>query len=332
MIKGRPDQLVPDLVDSEEFHLLMCNPPFFEQREDGGRQSGSNTSTLVEATVDGGEESFVSKLIDESFVHRNKIKLFTVMLGRKASLKSLKKRLQGHREDNVLNFVGTEFCQGKTIRWGLAWTFDLSLNLRSVQKIDHAKKNPTFVHPVPEERFLTRYCYTLNGVTECILELLDDIQIGRPHISGLTKTKQKIEFTIKANLNTWSHQRRRRRLAQRMNEQAESGDAKSEPMEQETRPTKRRLEDLEVSLNNSGNSEVGPSSPSDCGSADGPSEKRVRTESELDDGDEESYLLNCKLKVQREKEVFYLKITANDRIKDKDSAHQLFQYFKNNLT
>lgn len=316
----------------------MCNPPFFEMREDGGKQSDSNMSTLVEATFDGGEESFVSKLIDESVVYRNKIKLFTVMLGRKTSLKSLKKRLQSHREDHVLNFVGTEFCQGKTIRWGLAWTFDLSLSLSSVQRISHAKKNPTFVHRIPETRFLTRYCYTLNGVAECILELLDDIQIGKSHISDLTKTKQKIEFIIKTNLNTWSHQRRKRRLAQRMNEPGEPGSVKSEQAEDElsyeseTRPMKRRLDDLEFGLNGS-NSDVNPISPSNCGSNDSQSEnvKRARTESEPDDCEEEVCLLDCTLKVQREKEAFYLKLTANDPIKDKDSVHQLFQYFKNNL-
>ena len=338
MIKGNHNQLVPGLVDSDEFHALMCNPPFFEVREDEGKQSASNTSTLVEATFDGGEESFVSKLIDESFVYRNKIKLFTVMLGRKASMKSLKKKLQGYRNDNILNFIGTEFCQGKTIRWGLAWTFDLSLRLSSVQRISHSKKSPTFVHKIPETRFLSRYCYTLNGVAECILELLDEIKIGKGHIAGLTKSKKKIEFTIRADLNTWSHQRQIRRMAQRRGagpsrEQMEDGEARNES---DSRPLKRRLDDLEFSLESSSEASD-PTSPGremddDREENRGELAKKAKISPDSNDADDEQlYLLDCTLRVHREKEAFYLKMSANDRIRDKDSVHQLFQYFKNNL-
>lgn len=328
---------MPDLVDGDEFHALMCNPPFFEVRDDESHQSASNTSAPVEATFDGGEESFVSKLIDESFVYKNKIKLFTVMLGKKASLKSLKKKLQSHRGDNVLNFIETEFCQGKTIRWGLAWTLDLSLSLKSVQKISHAKESPTFVHKVPESRFLSRYRYTLNGVTECILELLDDIQIDKSQIVGLIKSKHKIELTVRTQLNTWSHQRRKRRLAQRLNEPDGVGSGKQEPMDEsgelgnDCRPLKRRLDDLEFSLDGSSETDQ-PTSPG-CASNDDPDErtKRTRIDGSKSANDEELYLLNCTLKVQWEKDAFYLKMTTNGRTRDPDSVHQLFQYFKNNL-
>lgn len=105
--------MLPDLLDDKtEFTALMCNPPFFEVRDEKSSRSSSNTSTQVESIFDGGEECFVTKLIEESFSNKDRIKLFTVMLGRKISLKNLKKKLRFYKEDNLLNFIETEFCQG----------------------------------------------------------------------------------------------------------------------------------------------------------------------------------------------------------------------------
>lgn len=50
------------------------------------------------------------------------------MVGQKSSLAPLKKLL---REASVVSFKQTEFCQGHTTRWGLAWTF-LDIDLRKV--------------------------------------------------------------------------------------------------------------------------------------------------------------------------------------------------------
>ena len=53
---------------------------------------------------------------DLSFVGR----VFTSQLGKKSSLTPIKKLLQD------ICHVQTEFCQGNTMRWGIAWTFDES--------------------------------------------------------------------------------------------------------------------------------------------------------------------------------------------------------------
>ena len=53
--------------------------------------------------------------------------MFTTMLGHKKNLGPLKKRL---REDpGSPRLVSTEFCQGKTMRWALGWTFDPGVKL-----------------------------------------------------------------------------------------------------------------------------------------------------------------------------------------------------------
>lgn len=50
------------------------------------------------------------------------------MVGHKSSLAPLKKLL---RQANVVSFKQTEFCQGHTTRWGLAWTY-CDIDLRKV--------------------------------------------------------------------------------------------------------------------------------------------------------------------------------------------------------
>lgn len=337
-MKGKTDQLIPDFIENsnDEFHALMCNPPFFDTKDEQIKQSLSNTSILVESTVEGGEEGFVSKLIEESFVYKNKIKLFTVMLGRKMSLKNLKSKLRSYKEDGILNFIDTEFCQGKTIRWGLCWTFDLSLNLSSTRQIKHAtKKNPIFEHKIPEEKFIYSYSYTLNGITNYILELLDNIQISKSHLSNLTKSKHKIEFTIKTNLNTWSHQRRKKRLAKRMNElNTQSNDANNEQMmvTENNSSKKRLLDELECnsSIESNSSSFDHLNNEHSNNSDYFENQKRTRTSSmSKSNQDEKDYLLNCSVRIQQKNEKFYLKLSANDKVKD--SAHQLFQFLKNNL-
>lgn len=53
------------------------------------------------------------------------------MIGHKTSLMPLKTLL---RQANVVSFKQTEFCQGHTTRWGLAWTF-CDIDLRKVPEM-----------------------------------------------------------------------------------------------------------------------------------------------------------------------------------------------------
>lgn len=48
------------------------------------------------------------------------------MLGHKSSLKTLRKFIH---EFGINRFTQTTFIQGKTTRWGLAWSFSKNLNL-----------------------------------------------------------------------------------------------------------------------------------------------------------------------------------------------------------
>ena len=117
-----------ELKEQERFQFSMCNPPFYKQ--DQPVPDLENVGTETEMRTSGGEVEFVRRMIEESEVFTRQVDIFTVLLGHKSSLSPLKQQL--HKSRKVSSFVSTEFCQGKTMRWGLAWTFCPDLPLRKV--------------------------------------------------------------------------------------------------------------------------------------------------------------------------------------------------------
>lgn len=151
--------------------FVMCNPPFFEYREEQMR----NPRTACPATeselvyrpnttddddndvVDeddheqtgrsedsgGGEVEFVKRMIQDSLVLRDRVRVYTTMLGRKTSLRPLKREIAKH---NIRNFYTTEFVQGRTTRWGLAWTLldmhNISHNVKQQKIRKKRQKSP----------------------------------------------------------------------------------------------------------------------------------------------------------------------------------------------
>ena len=80
---------------------------------------------LEECVTEGGELQFVKKIIEESLQLRNRVTWFTSMVGKKCHVNILLRVLQTER---VPKIAQTEFVQGKTRRWGIAWSFDLHSN------------------------------------------------------------------------------------------------------------------------------------------------------------------------------------------------------------
>ncbi len=112
----------PKVKDKEFFAFTMCNPPFFEKFE----QANSNPSTAfggtnIESAYPGGEEAFVRNIFEDSLLYTDRVHWFTTMVGKKATLKALRKWL--HAEHSVHVVRTTEFFQGQTSRWGVAWSF-----------------------------------------------------------------------------------------------------------------------------------------------------------------------------------------------------------------
>ncbi|KAH7424918.1 hypothetical protein KP509_11G031600 [Ceratopteris richardii] len=114
--------LVGVVNEDERFDFCMCNPPFFASMEEAGMNPHTSCGgTSAEMVYPRGEEGFISKIINDSIQLKEQIHWFTTMVGRKVNLKILIHKL---REIGVKILKTTEFVQGRTCRWGLAWTYN----------------------------------------------------------------------------------------------------------------------------------------------------------------------------------------------------------------
>eukprot|EP00056_Hartaetosiga_gracilis_P014099 m.239708 g.239708 ORF g.239708 m.239708 type:complete len:582 (+) comp13983_c0_seq1:125-1870(+) len=135
--------------------FVMCNPPFFDLGVDAAPNRSDRrpspkapmTAAVHERQTKGGEVAFVSKMIQDSCRLERRIVWFTAMIGCKSHLPAILERLGRTDATFVLT---TRFIQGKTHRWGVAWTFC----------------SPTaFKQDSATQRFLAgeeRYPYTVN--------------------------------------------------------------------------------------------------------------------------------------------------------------------------
>lgn len=109
------------------FDFCMTNPPFYSTIEEGtalrcGDARSRTDMTLQEGVYpNGGEIGFIKDMICDSFYFRDCITWFTSMVGRKSSLLAIHAELKKFLE--IGSIRTTEFVQGKTTRWGIAWTF-----------------------------------------------------------------------------------------------------------------------------------------------------------------------------------------------------------------
>ncbi|XP_024017386.1 U6 small nuclear RNA (adenine-(43)-N(6))-methyltransferase isoform X1 [Morus notabilis] len=113
--------LVGVVRDGEKFDFCMCNPPFFETMDEAGLNPKTSCGgTPEEMVCPGGERAFITRIIEDSSVLKQTFRWYTTMVGRKSNLKFLISKL---REVGVSIVKTTEFFQGQTCRWGLAWSF-----------------------------------------------------------------------------------------------------------------------------------------------------------------------------------------------------------------
>nr|XP_043613804.1 RNA N6-adenosine-methyltransferase mettl16 isoform X2 [Erigeron canadensis]XP_043613806.1 RNA N6-adenosine-methyltransferase mettl16 isoform X2 [Erigeron canadensis]XP_043613807.1 RNA N6-adenosine-methyltransferase mettl16 isoform X2 [Erigeron canadensis]XP_043613808.1 RNA N6-adenosine-methyltransferase mettl16 isoform X2 [Erigeron canadensis] len=116
-----PPILLDVVKEGEKFDFCMCNPPFFETMEESGLNPNTSCGgTPAEMVCPGGEQAFVSRMIQDSIQLKQSFRWYTSMVGKKSSLKSLTSKL---REAGVTVVKTTEFVQGQTCRWGIAWSF-----------------------------------------------------------------------------------------------------------------------------------------------------------------------------------------------------------------
>mgnify|MGYP002803873290 CR=1 FL=1 len=222
-----PDVVLADLLrEGEDYHFTMCNPPFFADKSEmvenrsGNRPQPSSvcTGTESETVTSGGEVAFVGRMIDDSLKLGSRIKWYTTMLGKKSSLTSVMAKL---KENGISNMVTTEFCQGRTTRWGVAWTFlsQVTTEWRTPKK---KRKSKLLQFPISAKKVCpnasvsktTNVDLLISRISERFKELLDELQIEVISESSTTTEKAKrIKLHCNASRHTWGDQRRKRREA-----------------------------------------------------------------------------------------------------------------------
>jgi hypothetical protein len=127
-------KILVDVIDDKSYEFVMCNPPFFTEEESNDESRNPRTNTQAtdnEWKTSGGEVAFVKRMIDDSVSIGDRITWYTSMLGKKSSLSPLKEYLKSL---NIEQIYTTEFIQGKTMRWGIAWTYAVQVKQKTIEK------------------------------------------------------------------------------------------------------------------------------------------------------------------------------------------------------
>lgn len=124
------DALIPlEELGEETLDFVMCNPPFYSSAEDMAAAyelktmspSAVCTGSTNEMICAGGDIGFVERILEESLKLRGRVRWYSCMLGRLASLQMLVVKL---REHGIANYAVTNLKAGrKTRRWAVAWSF-----------------------------------------------------------------------------------------------------------------------------------------------------------------------------------------------------------------
>jgi hypothetical protein len=224
--------------------FCMCNPPFYgsnleawgwlttrpDQERTRHEPSSISTASPIESIAPGGEVQFVRQRIIESSIElKTRIRVYSTMLGKKSSVSTLKEILQMH---GVTNIGTTEFCQGKTMRWGLAWSFDDKVHFpRPISKVVKAQK------PKPPLTYLLPAKFNdLKSVATKLEALFDELQVK--HTVSRLPLDDGVEqrWRIESSSNTWTHQRRKRRqqIHRQQQQQSETGDGRNDGLTTDT--------------------------------------------------------------------------------------------------
>ena len=110
-----------------KFDFCMTNPPFYATEEEatadrkGDGRSRTDMSVGEGVYPGGGEIQFVGDMIADSLELTDSVTWYTSMVSKKSSLVELKQKLRSQLGRGAVRTA--TFVQGKTRRWGIAWTY-----------------------------------------------------------------------------------------------------------------------------------------------------------------------------------------------------------------
>ncbi|XP_027855069.1 RNA N(6)-adenosine-methyltransferase mettl16 [Xiphophorus couchianus] len=232
VVKVPQKTLLMDALKEETeiiYDFCMCNPPFFaNQLEAKGVNSRNsrrpppssvNTGGVTEIMAEGGELEFVKRIIHDSLQLKKRLRWYSCMLGKKCSLAPLKEEL---RKQGVPKVTHTEFCQGRTMRWALAWSFYDDVTVPSPpskkRKLEKAQKPLSFTLPEAGVKELqakasaagcsSSSCSSVDSITALLEKTLTELRVLHKRVPC---RQQEQSLFLTAVENTWIHGRQKRR-------------------------------------------------------------------------------------------------------------------------
>lgn len=151
--------------------------------------------------TEGGEYGFISRMIQESLILQKRVIWYTSMMGLKRTIRPLIRLLKA---SDITNYVVTNFTQGNTTRWAIAWSF--------------YENRPMHIHLL--ESWLPKYSFEvelpqpIDIVHPFLKSILDDLDI-RYTLSTQDKDRE-IILDCSVDKNTWSRAARRQRKRQKI--------------------------------------------------------------------------------------------------------------------
>lgn len=264
------------LQDEEQkaFDFCMCNPPFFisefeashgsARSEKRPQPTGVCTGAQTETVTGGGEVEFVKEIIKDSLILKEQISWYTSMLGKKSSLAPVLAYL---RDNNVKTITTTEFCQGQTMRWGVAWSHlpDVTVQESPCKRRKRAKKSKPLQIVVPDH-FLTSQARTdkqmergankVTAMANYVKSTLEKLKVDMKTEDEVDQSKTRVVFRCNASEKTWANQRRKRREKLRHSTLHES----VHPSRNDTDRQQEGEESISGTENDTGTKAVDPSS------------------------------------------------------------------------
>ena len=137
-LQPNPQQFFKDIIrPGEVFDLSLCNPPFHASAAEAAAGSQRKLKNLgkqkdvlnvlnfggqhVELWCEGGELSFIYKMIQESILYAQQCKCFSTLVSKSSNLPMIYRALE---KAGIKNIKTIEMAQGQKISRFVAWTFD----------------------------------------------------------------------------------------------------------------------------------------------------------------------------------------------------------------
>ncbi|EPS43464.1 hypothetical protein H072_2531 [Dactylellina haptotyla CBS 200.50] len=232
-VSASPTIFPPEVTENSlTIDFAMCNPPFYTSINDMLSSAklksvpplSACTGSTTEMVTEGGEVSFVGRMVDESLKLREKIRWYTSMLGKLGSVEKIVDKL---KQNGVSNYVVGEFVQGvgKTKRWAVGWSFSdqragdhLSRQPTSHSLKVHLPFPTTFRVPLPMDTTLSSFLPRVEELlkTSCSEFPTDTFEwtsVRLPYFTTMYGTIENLYSNGKGetNGNTWSRAARRKR-------------------------------------------------------------------------------------------------------------------------